>query len=281
MTNRTGTPVASWLAALGLSCAFMRRVWQGLAVVLVALSWTFTLVPPTPLPVKFAPAVFATICAVLLIVSQRATSEAPQRHVEDLQKLNEALMDDIGAFRKLRYGTDPRNSNLWQRSFRAHFQRVARHLREWDAVLHEDVVASGPVIDRVQRECGRLEATHGLNIDHCRAVVQRSVDSQLVTQPPAIGHPGPFSIASVPGIGWTLFLGGSGIKSSASQGDLAAAQTAFEQTAVSVANWSELARARNARLRLVEHTTKLRQELVEIGQRHALARVAGCPGCSN
>jgi hypothetical protein len=258
----------------------MRRLWQGLAVVLVALSWTFTLVPATPLPVRFAPAIFATICAVLVIVSQQSLSDAPQRHVEDLQRLNEALIDDIGAFRKVRYGTDPRSSGVWQRSFRAHFRQAARHLAEWDALVQKDVVASGPVVDRIQEECGSLEVTHGLNIDHCRAVVQRAVDSQLVTQPPAIGRPGPFSIASPPGIGWTLFLGGSGIASSASQADLAAAQAALERTALNIASWSELSPARDARLRLIEHTTKLRQELVAISQRHALARVAGCPGCS-
>jgi hypothetical protein len=259
----------------------MRRLWQGLAVILAALAWTFTFVPPIPLPLGFAPAIFATACAVLVIVSQSRASDAPRQHVADLHRLTDTLLEDIGAFRALRFGQDPRSAQVWRRSFEAHFGRVARDLRDWDRLLKQDVAASQPVIARIQRECGALEATHGLNVDHCRAVLQKAVDSQLVAQPPAIAMPGPFSIQRFPGGGWMLFLGGSGIAHSESQSELATAQAAMELAARDVPNWPELLPARNARLALMRRTASLRTELIEVMHRHALARVARCPACSN
>lgn len=258
----------------------MRRVWQGSAVVLVALSWTFTFVPVPALPIRLAPAIFATICAVLLVVSQGRTGNAPEQHVTDLQRVAEDLLDDVGAFRSLRYGRDARTANFWRRSFNAHCRRAGRDLEEWQRLLDRDVQASQPVLARIPRECGELGGKHGLNHEHCRAVLQKAVDSQLVDSPPPISPPTPFSIGHAPGIGPTLLLGGSGIAYSSSESDLAAAQTALEQAALGVATWPELVPARTARLEFMRQNAKVRQELLEISHRHALARADRCPGCS-
>lgn len=258
----------------------MRRVWQGSAVVLVALSWTFTFVPLPALPVRLAPAVFATICAVLLVVCQGRTGNAPEQHVADLHRVAEDLLDDVSGFRPLRYGRDPRMANLWRRSFEAHFRRAGRDLREWQRLLERDVHASQPVLVRIQRECGELEGKHGLNHEHCRAVLQKAVDSQLVNSPPSISPPTPFSIGHAPGIGPTLILGGSGIAYSSSESDLTAARIALEQATLGVAAWPELGPARAARLEFMRQTAKVREELVEIGHKHALTRADRCAGCS-
>src|SRR5690348_2880302 len=212
----------------------MRRLWQGLAVLLAALAWTFTFVPPTPVPLRFAPAIFATACAVLVVVSQSRAIDAPTQHVADLQRLADTLLDDIDAFRTLRFGQDPRSAAVWRRALAAHFGRVARHLRDWDGLLNQDVAASQPVLQRIQRECGALEASYGLNMEPCRATLQRAADSQLVAQPSAAPVPGPFSIMPVPNVGLILFLGGSGISDPNSQSDLEKAQAALEDAARNV-----------------------------------------------
>jgi hypothetical protein len=158
---------------------------------------------------------------------------------------------------------------------------VARHLRDWDRRIELDVAASKPVLARIQRECGALETSNGLNIDHCRAVLQKAVDSQLVAQPPDVPVPGPFSIVPFPGVGLMLVLGGSGIAHSESQSDLAKAQGDMDQAARNVRNWPELRPAREARLALMGRTESLRQELIEVAHKHALGAASRCPTCSN
>jgi hypothetical protein len=261
----------------------LRRAVSSTVLVLIGTTaWYVVFYPLPPLPSRFASAVFITILLAYIFWSQLRSGDAvPSEHLTELHRLADSAIDDVNADRPAQFSNDTDKVALLRREFRAHFRRESSWLKTWDKLLDEQKAATAPVADRINREAGELGQTHHLNFEHCRASLQRALDSQLVAQrPPVATLPAPLRIDPFPGVGWALVLGGSIIANAPEREPLLAAQAALEQAVKSVTGWSELAAAREARLEVVAFRMKLKSALVTITHRRVMSKAFGCPGCS-
>lgn len=251
----------------------MRWVNRAVALIVTVVSVLVVVFPPPSLPLRYLPVAGVVVLAVMLIWQQGRTEPIPSSHVDELRRLADSLIADVDSRRAPRFSPDAQRDRLLRAAFRSHFPEAYRSLEKFETLLKQDEKAQSDLSTRVLTETGMLASTYKLQDETVRSVLMQTAQSQLGAEPTAVKDPGPFMIQVTPRWGTHLFLGASGIATSASrtpQQDLEKAQQAFIDATLSVPSWEQTQAARSARIALLGERDAVRGLLVEITHRPSL-----------